>query len=206
MNKIKQILPAILAALIISVAYVGCKKGEDDPFLSLRSRKARVAGEWKLSKLEGKSSDTFSGVTTSCTESFDGSNYTQTCGSGSPDIATGTWTFTFERDGTFKEHLEITEDGDKNVEDYEGTWTFLCGIGDKKNKEQIALTYTRISSEYTPSGGTFSSTLWTGKDRTYVVWDLKQLKSKEMIWHLNSSSSGTSYSSSRELTYTFTLE
>ena len=37
-------------ALIFSslLVFTGCRKGEDDPFLSFRSRTARLTGEWKL--------------------------------------------------------------------------------------------------------------------------------------------------------------
>lgn len=38
----------IMAASI----FQGCKKGEDDPFISLRSRDARLSGTWELSKQE----------------------------------------------------------------------------------------------------------------------------------------------------------
>lgn len=206
MKKIKQFLSLALAGLVAAVIYSGCKKGEDDPFLSLRSRKARVAGDWKVSKIEGKTSDTFSGSATNCTRNFDGSTYTETCGSGNPLVATGTWKFTFEKDGTFTEDLDFSETGDRTVEHYEGTWTFLSGIGDKKSKEQIAFTYTELSIDNTPSGATANSSMWTGKDRIYVVWDLKKLKSKEMVWYVKSSSSSDNVSTSGESTFTFTQE
>lgn len=42
---------AIIAALAMPTLN-SCKKGEEDPFLSLKTRKARVAGEWTLSTYE----------------------------------------------------------------------------------------------------------------------------------------------------------
>ena len=41
----KSILYITLCAVLLSGISASCKKGEDDPFLSLRSRKARLAGE-----------------------------------------------------------------------------------------------------------------------------------------------------------------
>lgn len=206
MKKIKSSLPLVLVSLAMAATYSGCKKGEDDPFLSLRSRKARVAGEWKVSKISGETSDTFAGGTTHCTQSFDGRTYAETCASGNSYSVAGTWIFTFKKDGTFKEDQDFTGMGDRTVEHYEGTWTFLSGVGDKKNKEQIALTYTEVSIDYSSSGGTANSGMWTGKDRTYMVWDLKKLKTKEMVWHAKSASSSVNVSTSGEATFTFTLE
>ena len=40
----------LLLFIIIIVVFTmsSCKKGEDDPFISFRSRKARITGEWNL--------------------------------------------------------------------------------------------------------------------------------------------------------------
>ena len=44
-----KILRFLLTAAIISTFFLAsCKKGENDPLLSLRSRKARLVGEWTL--------------------------------------------------------------------------------------------------------------------------------------------------------------
>src|SRR6185436_4431068 len=41
---------AILRVFVLTmlVFFFGCKKGEEDPRISLRTRKARLAGEWRL--------------------------------------------------------------------------------------------------------------------------------------------------------------
>lgn len=36
----------LLGILGLLVSHIGCKKGENDPTLSLRSRKARLVGKW----------------------------------------------------------------------------------------------------------------------------------------------------------------
>ena len=46
--RLKTFVAAVTALLILSAG--GCKKGEDDPALSLKSRKARLCGEWRLNK------------------------------------------------------------------------------------------------------------------------------------------------------------
>jgi hypothetical protein len=46
----------VIAVLVSSLASLnGCRKGEEDPFLSLRSRKARIAGTWTATSYEESS-------------------------------------------------------------------------------------------------------------------------------------------------------
>jgi hypothetical protein len=39
-------------ALLVAVATGSCKKGDEDPFISLRSRKARLTGEWQVQSFD----------------------------------------------------------------------------------------------------------------------------------------------------------
>ena len=47
-NRIIQLVMVLMTAAII---LPGCKKGEDDPFFSFRSRNARIVGEWIINEL-----------------------------------------------------------------------------------------------------------------------------------------------------------
>jgi hypothetical protein len=51
-------LKKIVIACLVLLSIVGCKKGEDDPFLSLRSRDKRIVHDWKLVEEEYKEVDT----------------------------------------------------------------------------------------------------------------------------------------------------
>jgi hypothetical protein len=44
----KNLLKITSAIALVAVVMAGCKKYEEGPALSLRSKKARLAGEWKL--------------------------------------------------------------------------------------------------------------------------------------------------------------
>ena len=140
----KTILKLILFAFIIT-NLASCKKGEDDPFLSVRTRKARVVGDWTVksgsmiysySTQNTSSSDniTFSGIAYTDVSSFTSNNITNS------NTTTGTFSYkiNFLKDGSFK--MTQVFDGSTYVTD--GFWNFTAGIGKLKNKEQIVLNVT----------------------------------------------------------------
>lgn len=193
----KIILMSITTALLLG-GMSSCKKGENDPFLSLRGRKSRVAGEWTVSASESTDVNTGGGGTVTTTTTYNGSieTSTQTSSFGGSVTSTTAYTdkYTFEKDGTYT-YTNIDEDGD--VTTVTGTWFFLgkSKENELENKEAIFLTVDNITS-----GG--SSNTYDDLDGTVFVID--QLKNKEMIFTVNSSSSGggnsTTYSSKTTLT------
>lgn len=203
----KNISKSLLAIAVAGVAFVAsCKKGEDDPSLSLRSRKSRVAGEWKVSSAETKMTTTGSaGTSTSSstsTETWTGDTYKASESStyssgGSSSSSTSTIdgtvetnTYTFEKDGTWKQNLKYTttetETDDvfggqvktTTVTNYtiskSGVWNFLGKVqDDTKNKEEMSVSTTSedrsvtttVTSVYTPTGGgTTTTTTSTSTD------------------------------------------
>lgn len=54
----KKITLSALATLILAVSFTSCKKGKEDPGFTILSRKARVAGEWKITDYTENSSST----------------------------------------------------------------------------------------------------------------------------------------------------
>lgn len=62
----------ILTTALISLAAItipSCKRGANDPFLSMRSRDARITGKWKLTGMNHKQVNTsISGSTVTITE------------------------------------------------------------------------------------------------------------------------------------------
>lgn len=88
MKNSRIIVPIVLVAIsIASMELSSCKKGEEDPFLSLRSRKSRLTGEWTIQSYSNISS--INGEQTnsdaeryefdeSRTVNWDGSNYNMT--------------------------------------------------------------------------------------------------------------------------------
>lgn len=216
MKHTKKVLTAALIAAITLPALNSCKKGEGDPFLSLRSRKARVAGEWTISSqieetktvyvdADGESSTEnmtieIDGEDATISSSYsDGSfNYSET-GNGDAEA-----TATFEKDGTFSMEVNLTNitiSGQTGLSvsmkmERSGTWNFLGGVeSDYKKKERIVL---NITEEKTTTTSSFSGSTSTQTERfTYAngesseVWHLTTLKNKEMAIESEINSSGT---------------
>lgn len=138
----------ILSIIAISVAmtFDSClKKGDDDPFISIRTRNARLTGKWKLMKLE----ETYSrngndpSYPQNTTYSFNGSTMTETftgvywTGWGYTDTSyTNTYSYslnnTINKDGTYS-----SDGNDKNGPfSNSGPWSWLDS---QKKKTEILL-------------------------------------------------------------------
>ena len=183
----------IALLVIIAVVFVlpSCKKGKDDPFISFKSRDARVTANWKLTKIEGTTVS--SPLTT--TYSYDGSNFTKTTNSTPVQTTTGVGTFEMEivKDGSMTFSESYTLSGSTSATVSTGTLNWLW-YDSKKDKVNLEL-----------SGISSSSKLFMTADDIYYV---DELKGKEMILKVtstNTSTTGTATptTSSTDLTYTF---
>lgn len=160
----KKVLLLVAAAGLL-VATPSCKKGENDPGMSLKSRKSRLAGEYTIasstSKLTGTDTD---GDITLTEVKVDGSTGTEvvtyTEVGESPYVTTKTITvnkgeYSFTKDGTWEREWNTTttwtEDGWGGIVENTkisvvstlketGTWSFLGGEPEAfKKKERISL-------------------------------------------------------------------
>lgn len=126
----------VMVVLFIGVLTLeGCKKGENDPLISLRSRDARVTGEWKLVEFKSTRTKVSTDGTTTITEtnsdSYDGDIWTRTTLAGT-DSYSYSRSFIIEKDGKFT--YKESEDGDRL--ENSGRWSWL---DDAKNKRRILL-------------------------------------------------------------------
>ena len=154
-SKILNLL--ILVSVLFSLS--AClKKGKDDPLISLRTRKARIVGKWKL--VSGVKTITSFPSFKSTTE-YTNKKYTQSY-SGSAQIDSGDviYTIEFEKNGNVKEYRQLEYSDRHGIV---GTWNFTGGIGDKKNKEEIVLHDPRVNF---PSD---------------IVYTIKELRNKKLV-------------------------
>ncbi len=182
-NVFKTMLVVAVAGTLLLDS---CKKGENDPFLSLKSRKARVVGEWTVTAASITDINDSGSSSTTTNTTYDGTTETTTVGSNS-STRTVTYTYTFVKDGTFTsvetETGTVLSTPYTDVTTTQGNWNFTGRIGkDEKNKESIVLYTTSMKNDFTMSGNTTTSTSsYTGTSRGNMVFRLDRLSNKEMI-------------------------
>jgi hypothetical protein len=163
-----------LLAVCAITTMLSCKKGEDDPLFSLRSRKARVTGDWKMT----------SGSSTSASDPSKVTTYNGTTATEGKDTYPFTFKISFKKDGSFSYEV-LTDNYHMSCK---GTWDFTTGIGEYKNKEQLFLTITSRSDTY--ESITYSG---TGEHETF---DIKELRNKKMVLTYHSIWEGSGYPTS----------
>ncbi len=198
MKKLKIALLILVAVVMILPS---CKKGANDPFLSLKSRKARITGEWTLK--QGTSTSTSSTGTT--TETYTATNVSVTDASGTT-VYPHTEKITIVKDGTFKIEISTTYTFGTTSTIYtnvsEGNWYF----GDKnkdlgiKAKQEVILITTK---ETTTSGSSTTIDTYSGSDCLVSTMLLDELKNKECVITLDGTtvSGGSSSTTTGTKTY-----
>jgi hypothetical protein len=174
-NKYNSIMKKTLLVLLVVAmaipAFQSCKKGDNDPLISFRSRKARLVGEWTLR--EGNVTETDINGTIYNTI-FDGSLQTLTVNANAPIVEPYTDKVTINKDGSYKK--ETTDDS--NIIISEGVWYF-----GKKNKEldikdKETVWFTRTSYHYNNLNYNYSGTKAFNSDN---IWLIGELTNKEII-------------------------
>ncbi len=150
----KKILFNSFLILMTFATLTGCKRGEEDPFLSFRSRDSRVTGTWELKKATLVMTTTISTSgslnTETYTISIESGILTETGPGGSGGSSVYTREITLEKDGTYK----ATDNSDGYISEESGNWWWL---NDSKNKTRLAF------------------------DDDYSSYLVEQLKNKEII-------------------------
>lgn len=136
--------------ICISVVFIlalctSCKKGEDDPFFTFASRKARLAGEWKMTSgsITIGIKDSV-GTSKSQVYKMTATNYEyDIVGKGAHFEEKCMLQITFTKKG----EVTIMQEMDSLRLDSRGTWDFLGRTGDNKNKESINIQLNTISGK-----------------------------------------------------------
>lgn len=182
---------ALIALLAIALLpFSACRKGPDDPVISLRSRTARLTGVWKLANDEITTTTVRDGVVSKkVVSSFDGAFRivvtTTYDGAGNPSITSNKYassiTWAINKDHTLK--LENIVDGDSYVR--EGTWVWLEGNEkDLKDKEAVQFTITKYIF-----GGTSVST--SGPSGSVFV--ISRLANNELVVDMSNTTTSTNF-------------
>jgi len=162
----KRLLSLVLLGMIIVLPLLttSCfKKGEEDPFLSIYTRKARVTGEWTITDMKSVIKSTFEEtdqiLTTTTVTGLDWNQTIEILGAEDSIVeiegivVDGRNKIIFYSDGRFVQiweyeysTVEELNEGEstfttiyKVQEEMNGTWNFLNNIDDFKNKERLAI-------------------------------------------------------------------
>ena len=179
----KHISLAFTLALLMVVSF-GCKVGADDP-ASMASRDGRLMNTWKLSTVNGLSSDviTIANVTTTTTTTttYNGTIWTEIENPGATTTTAYTLTLTIEKDGK----ISWSESEGTSTDIGEGTWEWL---DDDQKKSQLLI-------NDGPASG---------------IWVVTRLASKELVvsmtYKRTFTDTGYSQVSDDAMTYTFAGE
>ena len=180
MKKTNKFFAILMLVILASPLLNSCKKGPDDPFISLRSRSGRLKGEWNLTS----GTETGTEGTVTYTTTYNGTTATVTYGGQASSYA-HTEDIQFLKGNAFTS--TVLDNSQTTV--CQGFWAFMSGYDDIKNKECVVI---RLSSE--TSGG--SITTYTGDDMPSYILRLDKLSGSELIVEANGSTIGTSTNTS----------
>ncbi len=192
-----------LMILVVGISGIqSCKKGEEDPFMSLRSRKARLTGEWQVTSYETKNS---TNGTVTFSESLSGTTLTTSSG-GVSDTETYSYDFTFEKDGTYKT-IEVEDNVTKTIT---GNWAFLGKNknADIKKKEYLLLDDTKYTTVNSTTAAANSSSEYSNfQDGGQYALQIVKLSNKEILLNYVSTSKdnntgGDTYETTIKITLT----
>lgn len=165
MIKISRLVFFIFCSLVFSE----CKKGEGDPSVSLRTRKNRLTGEWRLQS--GSASYTQEGYNESYV--FDGANVKINFTSYNPVTYIGKYTLwlTIKKDGSFT----FNENFGGTILEANGTWNFNAGVGESKKKEEVFFFIDKVKKGYT-NGDVFFN-----RGAVHFGYKITELRNKKLV-------------------------
>lgn len=168
----KRNIILIVVGLFITLPFVNsCKKGPEDPFFSFRSRKARIVGNWNITKLddhrEVTKGEEVDDMAFSIDETVSGTSWKwvkEYYGTDSVHERKGKileYKMTFDDNGYVNgimeiEIVETTKYPDAatpydstattNIKkEFSGTWDFMSGVDDYKKKERLIVVFEEIT-------------------------------------------------------------
>ncbi|MEI6852272.1 MAG: hypothetical protein WCL06_05490 [Bacteroidota bacterium] len=194
----KKFVFIALVLIIVMPAFQSCKKGANDPAISLKSRKARLCGVWNLTK--GSEVITYSDGTIE-SYTYNGTQVVHEKTGQPTETKVYIKQITINKDETY---AFTTTDDDYQYLD-EGAWYFgpKSKELDLKNKETVCFAQKHYVS--IPSGGSTTDIHMGGTHAVGYpsVWQLDRLASKELVVLIDEeySVNSGSYTSKGSMTY-----
>ncbi|MCB0481117.1 MAG: hypothetical protein KDC83_06770 [Flavobacteriales bacterium] len=192
----------ILTFILILGTVASCKKGENDPLISLKTRKGRLTGEWKMTFAEYSTNDT--------SYTYDGSVLTEKKAEDAQVNLKAEIDYSFDKSGRYIINTRTTYPVDyfgsgtpelTQVYLEEGIWNFTGGGGDTKTKSQILLLPDRI--EKSVAGISNIDITVFENPINGRIYNLDMLKDKSMRWKYESTENSPSMVTKKMGTFEF---
>ncbi len=196
MKRFIALISVVLFCAFLSINLVSCKRGEGDPFFSLRTRKARLTGDWKNTKLTSKLTymnkiieTTYDGLKKKVTTTVKDTTVNGVWGNYVTDQTyTGEMFTDYKNDGSYyyKENFQNDTTGELITIEVNGNWYFMGANSQlgTKDKELLAMQVTDYI--YNPITGGDNTTIYQGNN-TLNIFEIYELKNKEIILKVNKS-------------------
>lgn len=164
--------------LLSGILIFSCQRGEEDPFISFKSRKMRLTGDWKVDWAEMVEGDTSWLIA-------NGEMVRSVNGDESPAIPY-TQNISFQNDGVYRINVTIEFPDDYDFigqlgytfsQEQTGIWQFSGGNGEVKSKSLLVFLPDKIQ-ESTFIGGALDVTAYEGQNEANV-YDIVKLTSSE---------------------------
>jgi hypothetical protein len=171
----------LLLILSVLAVFTSCKKGDNDPFLSLKSRKGRLSGDWKVKNATYTLNDTL--------WVYDGSILIKSLNGKTLNSLAVTHEVTFSKSGEYTVNKTTVYPADffsPNTPELTtryletGIWNFTGGAGDSKTKSQLLLQPERIEKRV-DGLAEVDAQAWVNPLFGKVL-KLDMLKNKEIRW------------------------
>ncbi|MGL5888751.1 MAG: hypothetical protein ACRC3B_02630 [Bacteroidia bacterium] len=180
----------VLAALLLTVP--SCtRKGEDDPLVSLRTRKNRITGQWTLSAANGTATQSYQYGSALLWDFADGTEIYYDASNGQKvDEQFFSCSFDLNPDQTFE--WKMQETGSANPGIMKGTWDFLASSDTDRKKTKLILIPQSISGEW-PSRSNLSFALC----ESTPLFTISELRNKQLTISRNFQLPGQSTTTGR---------
>lgn len=182
----KRVFLIISALILLLSVFNSCKKGEDDPFLSLRTRTQRLTGTWTLKSADyTKTEKMGSWYTAKYHYIYDGSKYNKEISYN--DTLNNVETYNYSEEIEFKKNGTYSKNYSNNGDNFteEGMWTWIMKNKESELKDKEAILIT-ITKEIDTSGTETYSGVSNYPDDMMVF---KKLSNKEFVIHFDYSHS-----------------
>lgn len=170
----KLLFPILTLSLVIT--FSSCRKGEEDPLISFKSREKRIVGEWNCSQqhiqctVSSQSTKPYTLTYDNLTLKGIGEDINLSSEMGYVKLSIkedGTYTETTKTNWAQLKYMGLTSVSTGPSESItEGTWKLLERNSGYKNKEIIELTYL---SSYNPTSNNFKTTIVNGALKCRII-------------------------------------